>query len=173
MQIDSDRFILWDCEIEFVGIISFLEPVKHHWKLQFTTWRKRRNQTYKSKQESSNIRMWWKISENLQPRKKLLLLYYINKSKFPRQKIEVENHWLEGTLSVDGVNHSDTDYCQLCILSSVNPLCNQSLYLANAPGHVTVDSVASLSVFQSVCEYWQISHYLQPVNIWIITLKFL
>ena len=28
MQIDSDGFILWDCEIEFVGILSFLEPAQ-------------------------------------------------------------------------------------------------------------------------------------------------
>lgn len=150
MQIDSDRFILWDCEIEFVGIISFLEPVKHHWKLQFTTWRKRRNQTYKSKQESSNIRMWWKISENLQPRKKLLLLYYINKSKFPRQKIEVENHWLEGTLSVDGVNHSDTDYCQLCILSSVNPLIISRSILPMLPAMWQL-TVSLLYLFSNQC----------------------
>ena len=66
MQSDSDGFILWDCEIEFVGILSFLEPAQqpqwefHSLQLQFTR-RNLGNQTYKSKQVASNMKMCWKI----------------------------------------------------------------------------------------------------------------
>ena len=69
MQIDSDGFILWDCEIEFVGILSFWNlhnnPSENFIVYSLLTRRNLGNQTYKSKQVASNMRMWWKISENL------------------------------------------------------------------------------------------------------------